>query len=139
MSLVKIYPIKVEFGDCDPAQIGYFPNFFRWYDAASRHFFMDCGVPSWRDLEKTTGIIGTPVLEISSRFIAPVTYDDVLEVHTSIVEWNPKTFVMKHELRRDGELMAVARDLRAFVTRHPEDPARMKAVPIPEDIRLLCS
>ena len=31
------YTVRVEFGDCDPAGIVWFPNFFRWIDAASRH------------------------------------------------------------------------------------------------------
>lgn len=40
MSMAKeiIYTARVEFGDCDPAGIVWFPNFFRWIDAASRHF-----------------------------------------------------------------------------------------------------
>jgi len=41
----KTFQVTVEFGDCDPAQIVYYPNFFRWMDAASRHFFIACGVP----------------------------------------------------------------------------------------------
>ena len=32
------YRIAVEFGDCDPAGIVYFPNFHRWMDASSRHW-----------------------------------------------------------------------------------------------------
>jgi 4-hydroxybenzoyl-CoA thioesterase len=141
MPVTKIYPVNVEFGDCDPAQIAYFPNFFRWYDAASRNFFVACGVPLWRDLEKTTGIIGTPVIEISSRFVRPTTYGDALEVHSTIVEWNAKTFVMQHQLKHkdSGELVAEARDVRAFVIRHPDDPARIKAIPIPQDIKAMCS
>jgi 4-hydroxybenzoyl-CoA thioesterase len=139
MSVTKIFPINVEFGDCDPAQIAYFPNFFRWYDASSRNFFVACGVPLWRDLEKTTGIIGTPVIEISSRFIRPTTYGDALEVHSTIIEWNAKTFVMQHQLKHNGELVAEARDVRAFVIRHPDDSTRIKAIPIPEDIKAMCS
>ena len=40
----------VEFGDCDPAQIVFYPNFFRWMDAASLHFFAPAGVPPWREM-----------------------------------------------------------------------------------------
>ena len=39
-----VHTVNVEFGDCDPARIVWFPNFFRWIDAASRHFFIGCGV-----------------------------------------------------------------------------------------------
>ncbi|MFX5709998.1 acyl-CoA thioesterase, partial [Acinetobacter baumannii] len=83
-----------------------------------------CGVPPWRDTEKTRGIIGTPVVDISSRFVRPATYGDRIEVHSTIVEWNDKTFVMKHEIKRDGELLCEGRDVRVFAIRHPEDPAR---------------
>jgi 4-hydroxybenzoyl-CoA thioesterase len=136
---ISVYQVSVEFGDCDPAQIAYFPNFFRWYDASSRKFFIDCGVAPWRELEKTTGIIGTPVVEASSRFILPTSYGDTLHVHTSIDEWREKSFVMTHALRREGELVAEGRDVRIFAIRHPEDSARIKAVPVPEHIRRLCS
>ena len=32
MRLTHTYSLRVEFGDCDPAQIVWFPNFFRWVD-----------------------------------------------------------------------------------------------------------
>lgn len=138
MARVHIHPVQVEFGDCDPAQIAFYPNFFRWYDSASRHFFESCGVPPWRELERTVGIIGTPVVEASSRFIRPTSYGDQVEVHVSIDEWREKSFVMKYELRRGDELLAEGRDVRIFAIRHPEDPSRIKVVPVPGDIRRLC-
>ena len=49
MSKIITHSVNVEFGDCDPAAIVWFPNFFRWIDAASRHFFVQCGVLPWRD------------------------------------------------------------------------------------------
>jgi 4-hydroxybenzoyl-CoA thioesterase len=138
MSKVIVLPVSVEFGDCDPAGIVFFPNFFRWYDAASRNFFHACGVPAWRDTEKRNGIIGTPVVDISSRFVKTATYGERIEVHTSVIEWNAKTFVMQHQIMRAGELLAEGRDTRVFAIRHPDDPERIKAVPIPEEIRNLC-
>jgi acyl-CoA thioesterase FadM len=74
MSKNTVFEIKVQFGDCDPAGIVFFPNFSKWMDASSLHFFMECGVPPWRELVKTTGIIGTPLLEIHTKFMRPATY-----------------------------------------------------------------
>jgi len=139
MSVTKIHTIKVEFGDCDPAGIVFFPNFLRWYDAAASHFFQDCGIPDWRDAEKTHGILGIPVVDLQTRFVKPATYGDTVEIHTSVIEWNAKTFVMKHELKRNGELLHEGRIIRVFATRHPDDPSRSKAVPVPEDFREKCS
>jgi len=139
MPHTHIHRVHVEFGDCDPAGIGYFPNFFRWFDAASRHFFVSAGVPPWREFEKTEGIFGTPVVDAGCRFILPVTYGDDLEVHTSIGEWGNKSFTMKHELRRGGELLAEGREVRVFAKRHPDNPAKITAVPVPELVRKLCA
>ena len=138
MTHISIHHVTVDFGDCDPAGIVFFPNFFRWIDASSRHFFTDAGVPSWRELEKTTGVIGTPLVSTSADFKAPATYGEQIEVHTSIEEWKRKSFVMRHVIRRGETVLCEAREVRVFAIRHPEDPSRIKAVPPPEDIRRLC-
>ena len=39
--------LHVEFGDCDPAGIVFYPNYFRWMDVGTRRFFASCGVPGW--------------------------------------------------------------------------------------------
>lgn len=139
MSKTTVYDIKVQFGDCDPAGIVFFPNFSKWMDAASLHFFMECGVPPWRELVKTTGIVGTPLLEIHTRFMRPATYGQTLHIHTSIEEWRDKVFIQKHIVKRGEEVLCEGRETRAFVVRPAGEPDRIKAIPIPEDIKARCS
>ena len=67
MSRVHRFPVQVHFGDCDPAGIVFFPNFSRWMDQSSLAFFAACGIPPWRELERTRGIVGTPLLEKIGR------------------------------------------------------------------------
>jgi 4-hydroxybenzoyl-CoA thioesterase len=134
-----IHRVDVTFGDCDPAGIVFFPNFSRYMDAASLAFFRACGVPAWHDLVKINGIIGTPVLEIQTKFIRPATYGDTIEVHTSIESWANKTFTHRHTIRRGAELLCEGTEVRAFIIRDPADPTRLRAVPVPEDIKALCT
>ena len=134
-----VYEVEVMFGDCDPAGIVFFPNFSKWMDASSLNFFVKCGVPTWRDLYKTTGIIGTPLLEINTRFVSPATYGERLRVHTSIQAWRSKVFIQKHIITRGDTLICEGTETRAFCIRHPDDPNRIKAVAVPEDIKALCS
>jgi len=134
-----VYEVEVMFGDCDPAGIVFFPNFSKWMDASSLNFFVKCGVPTWRDLYKTTGIIGTPLLEINTRFVSPATYGQRLRIDTSIQAWRSKVFIQKHIVKRGDTLICEGTETRAFCIRHPEDPDRIKAVAVPEDIRALCS
>jgi 4-hydroxybenzoyl-CoA thioesterase len=138
MSKTHIHRVDVHFGDCDPAGIVFFPNFSRWMDQASLAFFMACGVPPWRELERTRGIVGTPLLEIHTRFLLPATYGETLEVHTHVEEWRTKVLIQHHRIMRGAELLCEGRETRAFVMRLP-DSYRLKAIPIPEDIKAMCS
>ena len=125
----------IEFGDCDPARIVYYPNFLRWIDAASRHFFVAAGVGSWSDLEIATGIVGTPLVDVTARFLRPATYGEEIAVETWIDEWRGKSFVMKHVVRRGEDVLVEAQEIRMFARRHPDDPSRIQAVAAPEEIR----
>ena len=125
----------VEFGDCDPARIVHYPNFFRWIDAAARHFFVAAGVGSWTELEAATGIIGTPLVDASARFLRPATYGDEIDVETWIDEWRGKTFVMNHVIRRGDDVLVEGREVRIFARRHADDPERIQAVEVPDAIR----
>ena len=131
-----VYTVKVEFGDCDPAKIVWFPNFFRWIDAASRNFFMQCGVPTWTETEKTHGVIGTPLVDTQAKFIKTATYGDALYIHTTISEWRTKSFVQGYRVTKEGDVIMECQEVRIFAGRR-EDGA-IRALPIPEDIRRLC-
>jgi 4-hydroxybenzoyl-CoA thioesterase len=138
------WTVDVAFGDCDPAGIVFFPNFSRWMDTASLAFFMQCGVPPWRELVKTRGIVGTPLLEINTRFLLAATYGETLTITTHVAEWRNKVVVQTHRITRarsDGgpdDLICEGREVRAFVVRDPADPDRLRAIPVPPDIRALC-
>jgi 4-hydroxybenzoyl-CoA thioesterase len=139
MSKTTIYEVKVIFGDCDPAGIVFFPNFCKWMDASSLHFFMECGIPPWRELVKTTGIIGTPMLEIHTKFMRTATDGETLQVHTSVEEWRDKVFIQKHVIQRGDTVLCEGRETRAFVIHPPGEPDRIKAIPVPADIKARCS
>ena len=134
-----MYEVEIMFGDCDPAGIVFFPNFSKWMDASSLNFFVQCGVPTWRELYKTTGIIGTPLLEVNTRFLNPATYGERVRVYTSVQEWRAKVFIQKHIVKRGEVVLCEGLETRAFCIRHPDDPNRLKAIAVPENIRALCS
>ena len=144
MARSTTHTVNVSFGDCDPAGIVFFPNFLRWMDTASLSFFMQCGVPPWRELVKTRGIVGTPLLEINTKFFKSATYGETLTITTHVEEWRAKVIVQIHRITRsraDGgeDLICEGREVRAFVKRDADDPDRLRAIAVPQDIRLLCS
>lgn len=138
MARSHIDQVRVAFGDCDPAGIVFFPNYFRWVDAASRQFFDACGVPSWCDLELVHGIIGTPLVSVTADFAAPARYGEQLDVHTTVEEWRGRSFVMHHVVRRGETVICTVREIRIFAIRHPDDSSRIKAIAAPPEIRQRC-
>jgi len=136
--LTHTYTLRVEFGDCDPAQIVWFPNYFRWADAASRHFFIQCGLPSWKVSEETRGIIGTPLVAHGVIRYPLRGYGDTLQLHTRVAEWREKSFVQRYRVMRGDDLIMECDEVRIFATRR-EDGKGIRALPIPTDIKTLCS
>ena len=137
-----VYTQRVEFGDCDPARIVWFPNFFRWIDAASRHFFIQCGVPSWQETEKATGLIGTPLVDTHARFVKTASYGDTLQIHVQVAEWRDKSFVQRYQIKRENpdgsvDLIMECDEVRIFAS-HREDGKGIRAIPVPADIKALC-
>lgn len=133
-----IHRHHIAFSECDPAQIAFFANYFTWFDAASREFFVNCGIPSWHDTERDSGIIGTPVLDAQAKFLNSATYGEDIEIETTVEQWNNKTFIMRHVARRGDTVLVEGREVRIFAIRDAEDKRRIKAIPVPDDIRAAC-
>ena len=70
-SVVHTTEFTVEFGDCDPARIVFYPNFFRWMDSAARHYFEAAGLPSWRETDQNSCEKRRPMMR--GYALAPIT------------------------------------------------------------------
>lgn len=127
--------VLVRFGDCDPAGIVYFPNFHRWMDAASRHYFVHRGVPLWHETERLWGVIGTPLVDSQTRFMRPASYGDRLAIETEVVEWRGKSFVQRHRIWCGEHLLVEGTEVRVFAARR--EGGGIRAVEAPQ-IRALC-
>ena len=136
MSKVHVHRFEVCFGDCDPAGIVFFPNFSKWMDTASLAFFMACGVPPWRELVKTRGIIGTPLVDTHAKFIKTASYGDTLQIHVHVAEWRTKSFVQRYRITRGDDVIMECDEVRIFAARREDGSIR--ALAVPEDIRAAC-
>ena len=137
MSKTIVYGIDVQFGDCDPAGIVFFPNYSRWMDAASHHYFTACGLEPWRTMKELPGCVGAPLLEIHNRFLTALTYGERIAIQTTIEEWRGKVFIQRHRVLRGDELICEGRETRALCVR--DDSGSLKAVPVPDFIRFACA
>ena len=130
----SIYCMRVEFGDCDPAGIVFYPNFYRWFDAATHHLFEQANL-GWLQLRERYGAVGMPLVETGAVYKRPACHADRLEIESSVVECGSRSLRLRHLVRRDGDLLVDGFEVRILGIPHPEDPKRLAVLDIDDDIR----
>lgn len=123
----------VEWGDCDPADIVFYPRYLQWFDACTTALFKSAGLPI-EELFKNFGVIGIPLVDVKARFVVPSTFGDELVAESSVTEFRRSSFVLRHQIFRNGVLAVEGFETRVWTGRDPEDPARMKAQALPKEV-----
>ena len=126
--------IEVGWGDCDPAGIVFYPNFYRWFDACSHALLIARGIDH-RDLHARFGIIGCGLIDTGARFTAPARYDDVLEATSHIAKLTSRTFTVEHVLRRGETQICTGHEVRGCFAEDAATPGAIKAIPLPDELR----
>lgn len=66
---------------------------------------------------------------------SPATYGDVLSAHYRVSELGRSRIVVSHELYNGETLIVRGTETRVWAVRHPHDPRRLEAQPIPPEVR----
>jgi 4-hydroxybenzoyl-CoA thioesterase len=132
--LVNRQTIRIEWGDCDPGGIVYFPRYFEYFDACTRVLFERAGL-SKRGMMKSYAMDGIPLVDMKARFLMPSRFGDDVTVESSVAKWGNSSFVVQHRLMRGDELAVECFETRVWVA-HPEgDLEKYEARPIPEEVK----
>lgn len=131
--LVNRRHLRIEWGDCDPAGIIWYPRYFGMFDAATAGLFEAAG---WVKpvLQATFEIVGFPMVDTRARFLVPSRYGDDVVVESRVAKWNRSSFEVEHRLLKGDVLAVEGWETRVWVGRHPEDPERIKSKPIPQEV-----
>ena len=125
--------VEIQFGDCDPAGIVYYPNYFRYFDNATAALFAAAFGMNKRAWLERHGIAGIPMVNTGARFIKPSRFGDVVEIVSTITELGRSSFGLTHTLSNGGELAVEAHEKRVWVAKTAD--GGIKAVPLPDDVR----
>lgn len=129
--LVHTRALRIEWGDCDPAQIVFHPRFFAFFDASAHELFRAAlGIPKteWR---RQHGVVGFPIVDTRARFIRPVAYGDDVTIESQVVAWRSSSFDIGHRLIKAGVLCVEATGTRVWAGEDPHTPGKLKGRPIP--------
>ena len=126
--------VKIEWGDCDPAGIVFYPRYFAMFDASTTALFERAlGMTKYQFLKRYQAV-GYPMLETAARFLTPTRFGDSVVIETSLSKLGRSSFDVMHRLTKDGELAVECTEKRVWVTRDPDDAERIKSQAIPEEI-----
>ena len=122
----------LQFGDCDPSGIAYFPSYLDLLVQAVEELFAQAGVP-WKTLIGERRI-GTPTLKLDVSFFKPGFHGDVLEFAIRIVRIGNSSMDLEHTISAYGATLwsASQRIVATSLETH-------KACPWPDDVRAALS
>lgn len=123
------YPFEVKWGDTDAAGIVFFPNFYKWMNEATHHFFKKIGHDCATLLREEK--ISVPLLEAKCQFKTPLFFEDQVTIHSTIREVRNKVIIIDHVFERDSEKIAEGYEIRAWTSFE----GKPKAVLIPDNVR----
>ena len=125
--------VRVEWGDCDPAGIVFYPRYFAFFDASTQHLFEAAGYPK-PELRAKYDIVGYPMVDTRAKFMVPSKFGEDIIISSSITAFRRSSFDIEHKVYKGDVLAIEAWETRVWAGRHPDDPNAIKAKPIPQDI-----
>jgi 4-hydroxybenzoyl-CoA thioesterase len=131
MSFTNTRVVRIEWGDCDPAGIIFYPRYFEIFDAATGALFERAlGITKFEML-KTLEFSGFPLIRTQARFLKPTRFGDDVTVETTVA-FGRSSFEIEHRLSHKGEICAECSEKRVWAVRGAN--GGLKSHPVPEAV-----
>ena len=131
--LVNSRNVRIEWGDCDPAGIVYYPRYFAMFDACTAALFERALGMTKHDYLKAYDFAGHPLVSTQSRFILPTRFGDDVRIESTITELRRSSFDLSHRLFKHGALAVEGFETRVWVQGDATN-GTMKSAPIPPEV-----
>jgi len=126
--------IQIEWGDCDPFGIVFFPRYLEYFDACTNALFHRAlGYPKAEMLRRFQ-IVGIPLVQASANFLVPSSFGDIVAVESCVTQWGTSSFSVEHKLFRGDVLAVEGFEKRVWTVRPVGEPAKAKSHPIPKEL-----
>lgn len=126
--------LRIEWGQCDPAGIVFYPRYFEMFDASTAALFAAATGMTKREMVARHDAVGFPMVDTRAKFHIPSAYGDAVRIESTITALRRSAFEVSHRILKGDALAVEGFETRVWVGRHPDDPARIKAQPIPDEI-----
>jgi acyl-CoA thioester hydrolase len=113
MLTYDVTDIRVRYYDTDQMGIVYYGNYARFYEIGRVETMRYLGL-NYKELEERG--ISMPVYDLTSRFIRPAKYDDLLTIRVTIPQLPKTRFMFAYEIfNQDGVLLNTGQTTLVFV------------------------
>lgn len=126
--------LEIAFGDCDPAGIVFYPNYFRFFDASTAMLFAAALGMKQAEWAARYDVVGIPMVDTRSSFKRPSRFGDVVRIDTEVIACRRSSFDVRHQLFNGGQLAVEGRETRVWVGRDPDSPGGIRAKPLPAEV-----
>ena len=121
----------VEWGDCDPAGIIFYPRYYHFMDSVFQEFAAARGF-SQRSLREEHGLVGTPLVDTGCRFLSPLTHGDLATVDLSLEHVGGSSIRLGYVFSLAGKVAAQGFEVRVFAR---EREGKVEKTAVPPEIR----
>lgn len=132
--LTNIRNVRIEWCDCDPAGIIFYPRYFEMFDTSTTVLIERALGMNKIDYLKAYAFAGHPLVETRARFRLPTRFGDEVAIETALVECGRSSFKVEHRLTKAGALAVEGFETRVWVVRPADDPTRIRSQPIPPEV-----
>jgi 4-hydroxybenzoyl-CoA thioesterase len=131
--LVNKRTVRIEWGDCDPGGIIYYPRYFAFFDACTSALLERALGMTKLEYLKFYDFAGHPLVNTHCRFLIPTRFGDDVVIESVVTELRRSSFDVRHRLTKNEVLAVEGIETRVWVQGHPAS-GKMKAVPVPREV-----
>lgn len=113
---------RVRYAETDQMGVVYYGNYPQFFEIGRVEALRSLGL-TYKEME-ARGIM-LPVLKLEVKYIAPATYDDLIEIRTEIREMPSTRITFQHEIRNEeGKLLTLGMVQLVFVNIETKRPVQ---------------
>jgi YbgC/YbaW family acyl-CoA thioester hydrolase len=134
VSSPRISRRTLAWGECDPAGIIFYPNYYRFMDEATWALFASVGYGAERMRSEHFSL---PLVDSRCEFMSSPLFGDEIEIRSQVSKWGRSSFSLAHEfvMAKDGRLLARGTESRVWCRYEAGPGSPLKSVPIPDEVR----
>ena len=126
--------VRIEWGDCDPAGIVFYPRYFEMFETCIATLFERATGMTKYQMLRAYDFSGYPVVQARAQFLSPAKYGDDVVAETSISEFRRSSFDVHHRVINGDKPSVEGFETRVWVARDPDDADKIRAKPLPDEI-----